>query len=232
MIANGVDSERFRLIDRTVARRQLGLPEDARLLVSVGHLSPRKGFHRVIQSLPLVVETCPDLRLAIVGGKGAEEDNSAELHALARDLGVADRVLFVGAQPPDHIASWFGAADLFVLASDFEGCPNVVLEAMACGRPVVATKVGDVEAMVPPFAGILFDDPEDAVALADSITAALKRDWDIWRIRNHVASQSWDEVAKRVAAQWLLAVETFRTETVGASAAFGDLVTVARSPEA
>jgi glycosyltransferase involved in cell wall biosynthesis len=218
-IANGVDGARFRLIDRMAARRRLGLPEDGRLLVSVGHISPRKGFHRVIRSLPRLVETCPDARLAIVGGRGAEQDNSAELHALARDLGMADRVLFVGAQAPDGVALWLAAADAFVLASDFEGCPNVILEAMACGRPAVATKVGDIERMAPPFAGILLDDPEDAAALADSMAAALTRDWDAQRIRDHVATQSWDDVAQRVAAQWLLAVKTFTAEAADGFAA-------------
>ena len=208
-IANGVDCERFRVIDRIAARRQLGLPQDGRLLVSVGHISPRKGFHRVIRSLPRVLAACPDARFAIVGGRGAEADNSAQLHALVRDLGLVDRVLFAGAVLPDRVALWLGAADVFVLASDFEGCPNVVLEAMSCGRPVVATKVGDIERMVPSFAGILFDDPEDTAALGESILAALAREWDAQRIHDHVAGQSWDRVAQRVLMQWLAAVEDF-----------------------
>jgi len=233
-IANGVDCARFRLIDRTAARRRLGLPEDGRLFVSVGHISPRKGFHRVIRSLPRLVETWPDARLAIVGGRGGEQDNSAELHALARDLGLADHILFVGAQAPDGVALWLAAADAFVLASDFEGCPNVILEAMACGRPVVATKVGDVARMVPAFAGVLLDDPEDAAALADSMAAALARDWDAQQIRDHVSTKSWDDVAQRVAAQWLLAVKTFAAEAAdGSEASTETLVTaVVRSPEA
>jgi glycosyltransferase involved in cell wall biosynthesis len=105
---------------------------------------------------------------------------------------------------------------------------------MACGRPVVATKVGDVERMVPPFAGILVDDPEDGVALAESMVAALTRDWDPWRIRAHVSTQSWDEVAQKVIAQWMLAIEAFRAVAAGGSAAPAeDLVTaVTRSPEA
>jgi teichuronic acid biosynthesis glycosyltransferase TuaC len=218
MIANGVDGERFRLIDRAAAREHLALPEAGRLFVSVGHISPRKGFHRVIRALPRLVEACPEARLAIVGGRGAEADNSAALHALARELGLAERVLFVGAQAPDRVALWLGAADAFVLASDFEGCPNVVLEAMACGRPVVATKVGDVARMVPSFAGILVDDPEDDAALAAAMRAALTRDWDETRIRDHVARQSWDAVAQRVAAQWRLAVQSFTAREAGASA--------------
>ena len=233
-IANGVDSNRFHPVDRCSARRLLGLSEEGQLLVSVGHLSPRKGFHRVIRALPRLLATCPEARLAIVGGKGAEEDNSAELHKLVREFGVADRVVFVGAQPPDHVVLWIGAADVFVLASDFEGCPNVILEAMACGRPVIATKVGDVEHMVPSFAGILLDDPENAEALAASLTAALTRDWDTQRIHDHVATRSWGEVAQRVAVQWCLAVDAFRAEPAGGSATVAkDLVTaVVRSPKA
>ena len=158
----------------------------------------------MIRSLPRVLESCPQVRLAIVGGKGAEQDNSAELHALARELGLTDRILFAGAQAPDRVALWLAAADAFVLASDFEGCPNVILEAMACGRPVVATKVGDIERMVPEFAGILFNDPEDRLALAESMVAVLSRDWEAQRIHDHVAARSWDDVAQRVTARWLL----------------------------
>ncbi len=83
IIPNGIDTERFRLIDCAAARKNLALSEQGRLLVSVGHISPRKGFHRVIRSLPRVLESCPDARLAIVGGKGAEEDNRPALDALA-----------------------------------------------------------------------------------------------------------------------------------------------------
>jgi teichuronic acid biosynthesis glycosyltransferase TuaC len=212
IIANGVDSERFQLWDRSEARIRLGLQEHGRLLVSVGHLSPRKGFHRVIASLPRVIESCPDLRLAIIGGRGAERDNSLDLHALVERLSLRDRVLFVGAKPSDSVALWLGAADIFVLASDFEGCPNVILEAMACGRPIVATKVGDVERMVPTFAGILVDDPEDIAALAGCLLAALTRDWNNRRIREYVSTQSWDYVARGVAAQWLLAVKACGTQ--------------------
>jgi teichuronic acid biosynthesis glycosyltransferase TuaC len=232
-IPNGVDTEQFQLIDRTAARRRLGLLEHGRILVSVGHLSPRKGFHRVIRSLPRVVESCPDVRLAIVGGKGAEEDNSTELRALVQRLDLADRVLFVGPETPDRVALWLGAADAFVLASDFEGCPNVVLEAMACGRPVVATKVGHIARMVPTFAGILLDDPEDDVALAGGLVAALMQEWNAPRIRDHVAAQPWDDVAQRVAAQWLLAVRALAARRVGTSATSSEAPTavLVRSPK-
>ena len=125
---------------------------------------------------------------------------------MAQRLDLADRVLFVGSQTPDRVSQWLGAADLFILASDFEGCPNVILEAMACGRPIVATKVGDIARMVPEFAGLLVDDPEDEEALANRVIQVLRRDWETERIRDHVVKQSWNGVAKRVLAQWHIAV--------------------------
>lgn len=232
-IPNGVDTGLFQLIDRTVARRRLGLPESGRIVVSVGHLSPRKGFHRVIRSLPRVIESCPDVHLAIVGGKGAEEDNSIELRALVQRLELTERVLFVGPETPDRVALWLGAADAFVLASDFEGCPNVVLEAMACGRPVVATKVGHIARMVPTFAGILLDDPEDDMMLAGGLLAALMQEWNAPRIRDHVVAQPWDDVAQRVAAQWLLAIRAQAARTAGTSATSSEAPTavLVRSPK-
>jgi glycosyltransferase involved in cell wall biosynthesis len=223
-IANGVNNERFRLFDRAVARERLGLPEHGQLLVSIGHLSPRKGFHRVIRSLPRVIERVPDVRLAIVGGRGAEEDNSSDLRALVQRLDLSERVLFAGAEMPGRVALWLGAGDAFVLASDFEGCPNVILEAMACGKPIVATRVGDVERMVPTFAGLLVQDPEDDVTLGECMIAALSRDWDAHRIHDYVATKTWDEVARRVAAQWRLTLETFRQQNSG------DAVTSSEDP--
>jgi teichuronic acid biosynthesis glycosyltransferase TuaC len=206
VVANGVDCERFRPQARDVARSGLGLPVEGNLLVSVGHLSRRKGFHRVLLALPELLGRFPDLRLAIVGGPGGEPDNGPELKALARELGLMARVIFTGAQPPDRIALWLNAADVVVLASDFEGCPNVVLEAMACGRPVVATKVGHIDQMLPPFAGILLDDPDDQGALARALHEALQRTWDADRIRAHVEPSSWAAVAECVLAQWLCAL--------------------------
>lgn len=218
-IGNGVDSARFHPIEIAEARRRLDLPEHGRMLVSVGFYSRRRGFHRVIRNLPRLIQAYPDLRFAVVGGRGAEDDNSGELRAEVARLGLTDRVLFVGPQPPDRVALWMNAGDLFVLPTEFEGSPNVILEALACGRPIVATKAGDIARVVPDFAGILFGDPEDDLALSDSISTALGRDWDSARIRDHVATRSWDAVARQVLVQWHAAVDGFAAETHGDRAA-------------
>jgi teichuronic acid biosynthesis glycosyltransferase TuaC len=207
LIPNGVNAVRFAPVDRLTARNRVGTPANGLLMVSVGHVSPRKGFQRVIRILPLLTAQYPTLTFAIVGGAGAEGDVRPKLQRLAHELGVAHRVRFVGACSPDGVASWLCAADLFVVASDFEGSPNVVWEAMACGRPVVATRVGHVEHMVPPFAGILFDDPEHSGQLLEAVCCALERSWNAERIRAHAVAHAWDRVAGRILNEWRRTVD-------------------------
>lgn len=207
VIENGVDTVRFAPRDRVEARRTLRLPAAGKLLVSVGRLYRGKGFQRVLAVLPGILGECPDLVFAVVGAAAGDKDCEPELRRLTEALGLADRVIFAGARPPDEVAVWLNAADVFVLASDSEGCPNVVWEALACGRPVVATRVGEVERMVPPFAGILFDQADDAAALRRCLVEALRRDWDRGRIRAHAERHTWGEVAVRVVTQWRFAAE-------------------------
>ena len=125
---------------------------------------------------------------------------------MTEELGLARHVVFTGARPPEEVALWLNAADVFVLASDYEGCPNVVWEALACGRPVVATKVGEIERMVPPFGGILFDHADDGEALLQCLVDALHRDWDQEQIRAYAERHTWDRVASRLLRQWHMAV--------------------------
>ena len=214
IISNGVDLERFRPEDANLARRRLGLLPDAPLLVSVGHLSPRKGFQHVIRALPRLGKAHPGLRFAIIGGPGAEGDNGPQLRELACDLGVAERVIFAGPEPPGRVALWLAASHALVLASAFEGSPNVVLEALACGRPVVSSKVGNVERIVPEFAGILIDDPNDVPALSAALSEALRRTWDPLRIRSCAADHGWEGVANQVAARWRLCLSGYGRPSV------------------
>ena len=206
VIDNGVDPERFRPLDRAACRRALGLPAGDPLLVAVGMLAPRKGFHLVIEALPRLVPRFPGLRFAIVGGPGAEGAMEAELRALALQLGVADRVVFAGVQPRGELPVWYSAADVSVLASGHEGCPNVVLESLACGTPVVATPVGSIPEILSGFArGARQADPQAGLlaertvpALAAALGDALARSWDREAVRARVAARSWQAVGREV----------------------------------
>ncbi len=192
VVGNGVDAEKFQPRARGEARHRLGLSEHAQVLISVGALVERKGFHRVLEILPRLAQRHPDLHYLIVGGASPEGDREAELRAQAAVLGVAERVHFLGALPPEELAWPLSAADVFVLATGNEGWANVFLEAMACGLPVVTTDVGgnrevvgrDELGMVVPFG--------DAGTLAHALERALAKTWDRGAIRAYARANSWD----------------------------------------
>jgi glycosyltransferase involved in cell wall biosynthesis len=208
VIGNGVDGDVFRPRDRREARRALGLPESGPLVLSVGTLSPRKGFHLVIEALPELARAFPEIRFAIVGGAGAEGAMEPELRALAERLGVAGRTLFAGPRGRAELALWYAAADLFVLASGHEGCPNVVLEALACGTPVVATPAGDVPEIVGPEEGWVVprEVPAISAAISAAIAVALRERRDPERVRARIARRDWRAVGAEAAEEVRAAV--------------------------
>ncbi len=161
VLRNGVDLARFRPpIDRARLRAELGIARPT--LVTVGHLIERKGHDLVIAAL----SSLGDVDLLVVGD-GPERD---ALRALVERLRLSSRVRFLGALPHGELARIYGAADALVLASSREGWANVLLEAMACGTPVVATRVwGTPEAVTEPAAGVLVDD-----RTADAIAAGVR----------------------------------------------------------
>jgi glycosyltransferase involved in cell wall biosynthesis len=149
-LRNGVDLELFRPEDKAQARAAFGM-NNSFAIASVGHLIERKGHHLVIEALAQT----PDAELYLVGG-GEEE---TRLRALAEQLGVTQRVHFLGAMPQAKLRTLYSAVDCLVLASSREGWANVLLEAMACGTPVVATNVwGTPEVVASPDAGVLMDE--------------------------------------------------------------------------
>ena len=192
VVGNGVDLARFQPIPRAQARAALGLPPDAPVLVSVGGLVPRKGFHRVIEQLPGLVARHPGLRYLVVGGPSPEGDQSAELRALVGRLGLEQHVVFTGPLPPDDLHVPLSAADVFVLATANEGWANVFLEAMACGLPVVTTHVGgNAEVVRDASLGhiVPFGDGD---ALARALDAALRHDWNREAIMAYARANTWD----------------------------------------
>lgn len=203
VIPNGVDTVRFRPEPRDKARAALGLTFMEPLILMVGHLVPLKGFHRVIEAFRNLADDFPDARLAIVGGPATGSGRYPEqLAEMVTQLHLEERVLLAGSQTPDQVAMWLNASNVLVLDSDREGCPNVVCEALACGLPVVATRVGEVENMVPTHSGILFDNPKDVQEIGRCIAAALRTEWDRAAIRQTAERNTWDRVALRVLGTW------------------------------
>ncbi|OQY16433.1 MAG: glycosyl transferase family 1 [Desulfobacteraceae bacterium 4572_35.1] len=194
VITNGVDCDHFRPRDRSNCRKQLSLPEEGRLLVTVAHLGQRKGHHEVIQALAALPD---DVRLVIVGA-AAQGGNADGLRELARNVGVEKRLILPGPQPYDKIPLYFSAADASVLASYREGCPNVVLESLATGTPVIATDVGAVPDILPvPAVGRIVE-PQKVDPLRDAMAEVLNQQWDAEVVVRASGVRSWTQVAKEV----------------------------------
>ncbi len=163
VLRNGVDLERFRPLDRDRLRAEAGL--GGPVLLTVGQLIERKGVHLVLEALAEL----PECTLLVVG----EGPLRGTLEERARRADLAGRVRFLGELPHDRLAEIYNLADCLVLASSREGWANVLLEAMACGTPVVATAVwGTPEVVAAPQAGRLVTE-RSAPAIAAAIRALL-----------------------------------------------------------
>lgn len=190
VIRNGVDLDRFQPLNMESARQQIGidvLPGE-RLLLSVGNLVELKGHHLAIQSLSRI----PEAKLAIVG----EGHEKSRLKALARQHGVEDRVYLAGMVAQDNLRFWYNAADVLVLCSSREGMPNVLLEAMACGTPVVATNVGGIAEIVSnDDVGILMA-TRTTDALVSSLKSLFSGKHDRQYIRQHAQKFGWEQTSR------------------------------------
>ena len=194
VIPNGVDPEHFYPRDKRTCRKELGLPEEGHLLVTVAHLGHRKGHHEVIRALAYLPG---DVQLVIVGGS-AQGGTPERLCAVAAEVGVEDRLILPGPQPYEKVPIYFSAADASVLASYREGCPNAVLESLACGRPVVATDVGAVRDILPdPEAGRIVP-PRKVGPLRKALANVLDNQWSSTEVLKASGVKSWDEVAREI----------------------------------
>ncbi len=194
LLYNGVDPQAFRPLDRGWARRALGLPEDEPLVLFVGNLKRAKGPGLFVEALG---------RLARNGGApaGAILGSGPYRTALERAIrarGLQGRVHLAGAADHPVMATWYAAADAVCLPSLMEGVPNVVLEALACGRPVVATAVGGIPEVMDETCGALVP-AGDVEALAEALAGVLNRPWDPGALAHRVAHLSWDANARGLA---------------------------------
>jgi glycosyltransferase involved in cell wall biosynthesis len=186
----GCDEGVFHLADRTLARTQLNIPQDAELIVFVGRLVEIKGLRELFTALPGLVAERPAVKLACIGEGPMEQ----ELRSRALKSGVAGRTIFVGSLDPHGVAHWLAASNLLCLPSHSEGLPSVVLEAFACGRPVVASAVGGIPEVVDPSCGILTF-PKDPVSLSRALSDCLSQEWDAKLISGRF-NRTWRDVAR------------------------------------
>ena len=197
VVLNGVDAALFRPRDRADARAELGLP-DGPLALYVGNLKEDKG----VLDLARAWSRVPRGTLAVVGDGPARASLEGVLGTCAA------RVRVAGAQPHAAIATWLAACDVLVLPSHAEGTPNVVLEALACGRRVVATAVGGVPELITSDALGTLVPPRDTAALAAALAHALATPYDPDAVAALGARGGWDASAAALHAALHAAVAT------------------------
>ena len=188
-IRNGCNPNVFHLRDRGAARVQLAIDDKTELILFVGRLDTAKGIEELLEAFASLASRRPNLRLAYVG----DGPGSGHLRSKAKHLGLEDRVILNGACSSQNVAQWLAAANVLALPSYNEGYPNVVIEALSCGRPVIATNVGGILELVNEESGILIP-PRDSRALAEAIEKAMERRWDERSISEQFR-RGWDQAA-------------------------------------
>jgi len=196
VVLNGVNVDEFKLSDKFEARERLSLPQDSFILLSVGSLILTKGHQHLIELMPSLGKDF-SVELFVIGGVGPAGDDLDRLTALISRLGL-NNVHLIGMKPHEELVHWYNAADMFCLASEGEGCPNVVVEAMASGTPVIVTDVGAVRDLVDTDTKGYVVPCGDLQALEMAIRQSFVRSWDRHAIWASMQDMNWDGCAKSV----------------------------------
>lgn len=209
VIPNGIDTNAFHPLPQATACQRLGLQPDDTWLVCVGRLDHNKGQWLILEALKKIgLKELQQrrIKLALIG----EGEDREKLRETSRAAGLDDIVHFAGQLHPEKICTWYNAATVKILASRREGSPNVVLEALACGTPVVASRAGR-NAMVIETGkhGLLFP-PEDADALQNALLQALQHEWNREEIARYGSQRNWATVAREVEHVLQLAITKHR----------------------
>lgn len=180
LISNGVDTDLFRPIQKKACRDKLGLPLDKRIVLYIGNLEKVKGIDLLVDAMKYLPG---DIELAVIG-----------TGPLRNRLRSAKRISFYGSRSHSEIPLWMNACDVFCLPSRNEGCPNVILEAMACGVPIVASRTGGIPELIKSEKSGILVSPGNLAELSEGIHRALEIKWE----RESVENYSWKENAGKV----------------------------------
>ncbi len=194
VIPNVYDANKFKQISKEQCRNRLNIPKDVRIILSVGMLEECKGHKYLVAAISKIVSIRNDILCFIIGSGQLK----ARLQKLINNLNLSKHVKLIGAKPHDEIPLWMNACDLFVLPSLSESFGVVQIEAMACGKPVVATRNGgSEEIIVNENLGYLVG-PKNPDELADRILLALNKEWNKEYILNYVKKFGSEEIAKEI----------------------------------
>lgn len=220
IVSPGVDVDMFAPIDRDAAREKLGIPE-RHILLYAGRVEPLKGIDILIRAASLMehIEHKDGLRIIIVGGKLDGDAELDRLDTLARELGIRESVTFVGSVPQRRLRTYYSAADAFVLPSHSESFGLAALEAMACGTPVVVSRVGGLKTFVKNGANgylVPWRCPESFARRLDTLLA----NPDLRRVMGRAAradamSMSWTRAADRMLTRYETLLQNDLTQLAG-----------------
>lgn len=210
MVPCGVNLERFQPVSRELARKELGLQDTRFLVLYVGRFAPIKGLSRLMAAAAHL-RSNRGLRFVIVGGDGRQTRAFAELNRLARRTSVDDMVRFQGRVEHDLLPLYYSAADMLVVPSYYESFGLVALESLACGTPVIATRVGAIDTLIRDGKnGLRIEDPSPralASAIEKFISARFSVSMSREEIRASVLNYSWSNIASAVLQEYATAFE-------------------------
>lgn len=192
---NGISPKLFYPMNKNEARMELDIDSSKRVCVSVGNIIRVKGHEDLIRAISMLPREYNDVCLYIVGSGHLR----SKLENLARQLNVSERIFFVGVKPHSEIVKWMNIADLFVLPSHKEGASVVTLESLACGIPVIGTKVGIVPEVIHSDDYGFTCDIEDPKGLSEAIQKGLSKDWDKEKIAKYGSQFTWEKTTDTIA---------------------------------
>lgn len=225
IIPPGVDLERFHPIDKTEAKKRVGIPCGDKNIMFAGRIEPLKGIDTLIQAMALIKQRYPSVIentcVAIIGGDPWADNPDAEmsrLQAMRQVLGIHDIVLFLGAKDQDVLPNYYAAAELVVMPSHYESFGMVALEAMAMGRPVIASEVGGLAFLIRDGVNGYHVPTRDPEALAERIYELLSNNQcreEMGRAARQNAERfNWSIIAEQMAVVYQGLLDSNHVESV------------------
>jgi len=193
-IPNGFKKDLFYPMDTKTSKDRLGLPQNKKILLSVGALVPTKGYSYMIRALKEIIKVRKDVHYCIVGSGKLRK----MLGKQVSETDLQNYVTFIGGKPHNEIPLWMNACDLFVLPSLKESFGVVQIEALACGKPVVATRNGGSEEVITSDDYGLLVEPANPNDLAEKILMALDQEWDREAILAYAERFTWERIAEEI----------------------------------
>jgi len=191
VIPNGIDVQKFYLMDKNESRKICNLELSKKYILCISRLSHEKGLDNLLKGFSKLSR---DVELIIIGDGPLRES----LITLSRALNIVDRLHLIGEISHKDTRAWYNAADIFCLPSLWEGCPNVIIESLACGTPVVSTCVGGIPDLIPSEEYGVLVPPGDHIELSKALKNALDNTWDRRNISKTGSLNTWDHVASKV----------------------------------